>query len=624
MSTIATQPSHRPANSTAVNGTPAADPATGLGIPAVAGSPRPPGATPVEGTARSGAAEPSGGPPAEVASVDAQLQKAVRQSGHLRRGFYGVVLLVALAGQVTGAMQTLQTPLLLAVPAVAALELGGVVVFANADVRRRLGERAIGSRILSAAIAAGAVTFNWLAHPNRLAGGFFAGMSLLGYLVWLTHAENSRRDRLRALGDLPPTTPAYEIVGHWLRHPWLTRRARSLAKANPALGLYESLAAARDQVRAERRRTAIAKVLHRKIRAAVDPVTADIAVAVYDLDVIADRLADQADLDGLTALIATDLAPARLASPPAAPPHHPRPRWRRTRGTEPVAVPAPPGVTDAPASLTPTTIAPTVTPAPAVTPESATSLEPAQPHLPHPPAGQDSARPLREPSAARQHSTYAQPWTSAAPATQTPQPQQLRLVPAIAPASVTALPLRTDTGASQVEHETPHPDGRPASAAGTDPSPHPLRGWQSDPDRQAQETPAPASPAHTDASGAPTIDPTAAPTGRPGPHNAGPRQETDDAGSGQPTDNTPSVATPNDLVTEAEADDVEASGPDADATIDGGDDEDSVPQETAAAVAYWYQREPDLHPRNIAARIGRSERTVRRYWPPTADPEAGR
>ncbi|MFG1661251.1 DUF2637 domain-containing protein [Micromonospora chersina] len=41
-----------------------------------------------------------------------------------------------------------------------------------------------------------------------------------------------------------------------------------------------------------------------------------------------------------------------------------------------------------------------------------------------------------------------------------------------------------------------------------------------------------------------------------------------------------------------------------------------VPSETAAAVAYWHRREPHLHPAEIAARIGRSERTVRRYWPP--------
>jgi hypothetical protein len=254
---------------------------------------------------------------AAATALDADLARTVRRTAHMRQGFYVVVLLVALAGQVSGAVETLHIPLLAAVPAVGALELGGIVVLANADVRRRLGESALASRVLSAAIAAGAVAFNWLAHADHLLGGFFAGMSALGYLVWLMHTENQRRDRLRATGDLAWTTPAYEVVGHWLVHPWLTRRARALAKADPNLGLYDSLATARAAVRRERRQTAIAKVLHRKIRAAVDPTTADIAVHVYDLDEIAVRLADGADYDGLTGLIAVDLEPARLA--PAAP-----------------------------------------------------------------------------------------------------------------------------------------------------------------------------------------------------------------------------------------------------------------------------------------------------------------
>ncbi|MGS2619779.1 DUF2637 domain-containing protein [Micromonospora sp. LZ34] len=52
-----------------------------------------------------------------------------------------------------------------------------------------------------------------------------------------------------------------------------------------------------------------------------------------------------------------------------------------------------------------------------------------------------------------------------------------------------------------------------------------------------------------------------------------------------------------------------------------GDDQrggELLTSDTAAAVAYWHRRDPDLHPAEIAARIGRSERTVRRYWPPPA------
>lgn len=246
-------------------------------------------------------------------ALDAELARAVRRTGHMRQLFYIVVLLVALAGQVSGAVEALGIPLIWAIPAVGALELGGVVVLANADVRRRLGEKATASRVLSVAIAAFAVAFNWMAHSNKLLAAFFAGMSALGYLVWLMHTENQRRDRLRATGDLPAVTPAYEIIGHWARHPWLTLRAMNLAKADERLGLYGSLTAAKAERRREVRTAAIAKVLHRKIRASVDPATADIATAVYDLDEIAVRLADGADYDGLTALIAADLAPTRLA-----------------------------------------------------------------------------------------------------------------------------------------------------------------------------------------------------------------------------------------------------------------------------------------------------------------------
>ncbi|GAA3294280.1 hypothetical protein Dvina_50475 [Dactylosporangium vinaceum] len=273
-----------------------------------------------------------------INEYDADLHKTVRQTSIMRQLFYFVVLIVALAGQVSGAVEALGIPLIWAIPAVGALELGGIVVLANADVRRRLGEKATASRVLSAAIAAFAVAFNWMAHDNKLMAGFFAGMSALGYLVWLMHTENQRRDRLRAKGDLPPTTPAYEVVGHWLRHPWLTLRAKNLAKADPSLGLYSSIAAAKAEKRKEQRTSAIAKVLHRKIRSAVDPSTADIAVAVYDLDEIAVRLADGADYEGLTALIAADLAPARLAAMTNTPPPPPPPPAPALPEPEPLPV----------------------------------------------------------------------------------------------------------------------------------------------------------------------------------------------------------------------------------------------------------------------------------------------
>jgi hypothetical protein len=471
------------------------------------------------------AADPTGAP-----VVDVQLERAVRQTGYLRRGFYLVVLLVALAGQVSGAVSALHIPLIWAIPAVGALELGGVVVLADADVRRRLGERAVGSRILSAAIAAAAVAFNWLAHPDPLLGGFFAGMSLLGYLVWVTHAGNSRRDRLRALGQLPPTTPAYEIVGHWLRHPRLTHRAKALAKANPALGLYQSIAAARAEIRAQRRRAAICKVLHRKIRAAVDPATADIAVAVYDLDTIADRLAASADYDVLTALIAQDLAPARLAIPAAA--------ARTTHDHEPRRP-------DVPA---------TAAPQPATGSGLTGCSDPSAPvadlpvrHGPAPAAPRGRVLPHVEAAPADMPITGA-----SVPAVKDQPHDTLPAVAASAPGDPRSRPGNASTQAGGL---------RPAAAASA-----------------ASAAPSTRSPA---------VDAAPAVSRRDDP-------QPDHDPSDKPDEETAAV------------------GPDN--QDDRGErDAGSIPQTTAAAVAYWLTTQPGMHPRDIAVRIGRSERTVRRH-----------
>jgi hypothetical protein len=413
---------------------------------------------------------------------DAQLQRAARQAGQLRRGFYLVVLLVALAGQVSGAQESLHLRPLVAIPAVAALELGGMVVLTNADIRRQLGERAIGSRILSAAIAAGAVWFNASAHHDHLVGGFFAGMSALGYLVWLTHSENTRRDRLRAVGDLPPTTPAYELVGHWLRHPALTQRARSLAKANPALDLYGSITAAHQQRQRERRREAITAILQRKIHAAVDQDTAALAVAIYNLDEIAQQLSARADHTTLTDLIAADLQPDRLTSG----------RTSKTQMTS--------GKESAPAtSLADSMAEPSRS--------AVTAIEAA-----HRPVGDSSSEVTTTPD----------------------RTTRTRLVQA--PVTSRATPTQPSTNALLA-----------------------------------------------------TVD-------GPGP-----------------------VAT----VRAAEPDVSSGEGDGPGTTDNSAKSLHNVPPNTAAAVAYWHRQDPSLHPAQIGNRIGRSERTVRRYWPPRLDPEPG-
>jgi len=45
-------------------------------------------------------------------------------------------------------------------------------------------------------------------------------------------------------------------------------------------------------------------------------------------------------------------------------------------------------------------------------------------------------------------------------------------------------------------------------------------------------------------------------------------------------------------------------------------EDDVIPNDTAAAVAYWRRRDPNMHPNDIAARVGKSTRQVRRYLKP--------
>jgi hypothetical protein len=272
-------------------------------------------------------------------------------SGRATFAFYGVVLTVALIGSGTAAMHWLEWPWVLpaavatvaAFVAVGVVEFGGVVLSMHADERRKLGERAVAARLLSAGFAATAVAVNWFGHDHEGMRAFFAGVSLFGYLVYLIISAAKRRDYLRAAGDLDDPTPVYGLA-QWVRHPDLTRRARALAQANSAqrraevdgqpkgarpstqpLGRLGSLAAARAEVRAERRHAAIAEALRRQITESRDPVAAEIAVQTYDLEEIAQLVAAAADYEAFAEIISADLTPARVA-----PPAREVPPWRQS------------------------------------------------------------------------------------------------------------------------------------------------------------------------------------------------------------------------------------------------------------------------------------------------------
>jgi hypothetical protein len=249
-------------------------------------------------------------------------------SGRLINAFYLVVLITALAGASDAAVGWLNWPLAVVVVLTGSIELGGVALSAFADDRRQLGEPAYAARALSAAVAVGAVAVNWFGHVTHHLGqaALFSGMSALGYLVYLLVSAARRRDRLRAANKMVGTPPVYDPA-QWIQHPWVTRRARLLAMEDPDLGVLPSLRAAAEEIRAEKRNKAIAHALKKRIKVAVGPESAKIAVLTVDLKKVAAGIARQADYPRLIDLITADLTPEKLTGKTA------RPRAERTADT---------------------------------------------------------------------------------------------------------------------------------------------------------------------------------------------------------------------------------------------------------------------------------------------------
>lgn len=236
--------------------------------------------------------------------------------------FYGLAAAAAVIGQTWVAVDHLPWPDTLApvwrvaavLPFALVLELLAVVLATMSDYRMRLGERAVGIRAFSAVVAVVAtgviVIGHGQSHDLYLAIGF-GTLSGAAYLLALVHMSMRRRDALRAAGQLAAVAPAYGLYRR-LRHPVLTARAAELARER-GLGLYESLRAAELELRAERRRPAIAAAVESAIRSSHDdPRMAEIAVSTLDLDRIAEELAATADYAGW----AKRLAPAVTAPAP--------------------------------------------------------------------------------------------------------------------------------------------------------------------------------------------------------------------------------------------------------------------------------------------------------------------
>ena len=173
---------------------------------------------------------------------------------------------------------------------------------ALADLRRRKGEQAYAYRAMSLFAAIVALVFNVVGHwrpEERFLAFGFGGLSAFAYVLWLIHSSARRRDALRVAGQMADDRTGVRrravdarAAGH-LAGPVAGDRAR--------YGMYESLRAARDQVRNAARRNAIAGTVAEYIRSEhQDERLAKIAETTYDADRLAGMLEERINYEVVT------------------------------------------------------------------------------------------------------------------------------------------------------------------------------------------------------------------------------------------------------------------------------------------------------------------------------------
>lgn len=261
-------------------------------------------------------------------------QAAGRAAERAAWAFYAIAALGSSIGQIWVGIDTPPWPdsvplglrALLVAPFAIVIDLGGVVTSGFADTRQRLGENAYGWRILSAASVTLAVGINVVGHASSpYLAVVFGGLGVFAYAVWLLHTSARRRDALRATGKMAATPPAYGLW-QWRREPAVTQRAKALA-AEFGYGLHESLTNARDQLRAEQRRAALARHIDKMIRARheKDPLLASIAATTTSVDDVADALTAMIDIEGWARTIAAEIQPPHTNPRAGTRPAHPDP-----------------------------------------------------------------------------------------------------------------------------------------------------------------------------------------------------------------------------------------------------------------------------------------------------------
>lgn len=203
---------------------------------------------------------------------------------------------------------------ILVAPFAVVIDLGGVVTSAFADARQRLGEPATMWRILSASSVTAGVAINIIGHHDVLyLAAVFGGLGIFAYSIWLGHSAARRRDALRAAGKLADTAPDYGFAQR-RREPEVTRRASALAVEH-GYSVHESLTVARQQLRVERRNTALATHIEKHMRAMhKDPILASIAVTTADIDAVATRLMELFDAEAWARSLSVQLVPPTVAA----------------------------------------------------------------------------------------------------------------------------------------------------------------------------------------------------------------------------------------------------------------------------------------------------------------------
>jgi len=250
--------------------------------------------------------------------------------------FYATAATAALVGQVWAGVTHIPWPeegfspflkIALVTPAVAVIELGGVATAALADLRRRKGEQAYAYRAMSLFAAIVALVFNVVGHwrpEERFLAFGFGGLSAFAYVLWLIHSSARRRDALRVAGQMANTGPVYGVV-QWAREPRVTWLARSLALEH-GYGLYESLRAAREQMRNKARRDAIAGTVAEYIRSEhQDERLAKIAETTYDPDRLAGMLEERINYEVVTNKLTLAISPPAPPEPEPQPQPQPQP-----------------------------------------------------------------------------------------------------------------------------------------------------------------------------------------------------------------------------------------------------------------------------------------------------------